>query len=164
MSIPPSLRLIDEEGSNLGVMTSDIAMKLADSKSLQLVEVSKPAPEREAVYRLFTSKQKWEENKKKKKSAKSDSGPKEINIFTQIGEHDLSVKLSHLREFLEKGHSANVSVQTKYRRGMNECREEANRKEMVAMIVSKLEGLGEKMSERPHQRRGILCQFRPLRK
>ena len=164
VSVPHTLRLIDEQGSNLGVVSSDIALKLAESKNLQLMEVSKRGPEKEAVYRLFTSKQRWEENKKKKKAAKSDISTKEMTIFTQIGEHDLSVKLSHLLDFLERGHNANVSVQTKYRRGMDEEKEESCRKEMVEMIESKLEGLGEKVSERPHQRRGILCHFRPLRK
>ena len=160
------MRLIDEQSTNLGVMNSEIAVKLAESKNLKLVEVQKPSPDSEAVYRLFTSKQQWEEAKKKKKSAKADpiNTTKDITIFSRIGEHDLAVKLSHLRDFLERGHSARVFVQTKYRKGMSEVREREGRREMVGKIAAELEGLGEKVSEALHQRRGIVCLFRPLKK
>ena len=160
------MRLIDEQGTNLGVMSSEIATKLADSKNLKLVEVQKLSPNSEAVYRLFTSKQQWEEAKKKKKAAKVDpmNTTKDITIFSQIGEHDLEVKLSHLREFLEQGHRARVFVQTKYRRGMSEERERERRGEIVRRIIAELEGLGEKVSEVPHQRRGVVCLFRPAKK
>lgn len=165
VSIPRTLRLIDDEGNNLGIMGSDIALKLAESKNLKLVEVKKATPETEPVYRLFTSKQQWDEAKKKKKAAKSApiNTVKDLTIFSGIGEHDLAVKMSHLREFLERGNSARVFVQTKYRRGINEAKEEESRKALVEMIVSDLEGLGEKVSENPHQRRGIVCQFRPIK-
>ena len=147
-------------------MSSDIALKLADSKNLKLVEVKKQSDESDAVYRLYTSKQQWEEAKKKKKAAKSDpvNTKKDITIFSQIGEHDLAVKMSHLIGFLERGHSARVFVRTKYRHGINEEREERCRREMIDKICSDLEGLGEKVTESPHQRRGIACQFRPVRK
>ena len=166
MSLPRTMRLIDEQGTNLGVMNSGIAGKLAESKNLKLVEVQKPSPASEAVYRLFTSKQQWEEAKKKKKAAKADpiNTTKDITIFSQIGEHDLAVKLSHLRDFLERGHSARVFVQTKYRKGMSEVREREGRREMVGKITAELEGLGEKVSEALHQRRGIVCLFRPVKK
>ena len=146
-------------------MGSDIALKLADSKNLKLIEVKKAGPGLEAVYRLFTSKQQWDEAKKKKKAAKIDpiNVTKGITIFCSIGEHDLTVKMSHLREFVEWGNSARVFVQTKYCRGMNEAKEGECRRELVERIVSDLEGLGEKVSENAHQRRGIICQFRPIK-
>ena len=164
--IPPRLRLIDEEGTNLGIMSSGIAVKLADSKNLKLVEVKKRSDDSEAVYRLYTSKQHWDEAKKKKKAAKSDPANtiKDMTIFSQIGEHDLAVKLSHLQSFLERGHTARVFVQTKYRRGMNEERERESREAMVGRVAVELEGLGEKVTESPHQRRGIVCQFKPVKK
>ena len=166
VTLPRTMRLIDEQGANLGVMNSDIATKLAESKNLKLVEVQRSSPDSVAVYRLFTSKQQWEEAKKKKKAAKTDpiNTTKEITIFSRIGDHDLAVKMSHLREFLERGNSARVFIQTKYRRGMSEERERESREEMVERIVKEFEGLGEKVSETAHQRRGIACLFRPVRK
>ena len=166
ITIPRTLRLIDDSGSNLGVMSSDVALKLAESKNLKLVEVKRPSPNVEAVYRLFTSKQKWEEEKKKKKKAKGDpiNLTKDITFFSQIGEHDLAVKISRLRGFLEKGHSAKVIVLTKYRRGLDETEATECREGMVRKIASELEGVGEKVSEDPNQRRrGIVCKFRPFK-
>ena len=165
VSVPRTVRLIDEEGNNLGVMSSDIALKLAESKNLKLVEVKKPTSDTEAVYRLFTSKQQWEEMKKMKKASRNDpiNVTKDITIFSTIGEHDLEVKMSHLKGFLERGNSARVFVQTKYRRGMDEVKEEECREVMLKKIVSELEGLGEKVSESPHQRRGIVYLFRPVK-
>ena len=161
------MRLIDEQGTNLGVVSSEIAVKLAESKNLKLLEVQRAAsPDSEGVYRLFTSKQQWEEGKKRKKSTKPDpiNTTKDITIFSQIGEHDLAVKMSHLHDFLTRGHSARVFVQTKYRRGMSEERERGNRETLVGKIETELAGLGEKVSQAAHQRRGVVCQFRPLRK
>ena len=165
ITIPRTLQLIDEQGSNLGVMTADIALKLAESKNLKIVDVRKATSDSVAVYRLFTSKQQWEDAKKKKKSTKSDprNVTKDITIFSRIGEHDLAVKISHLREFLEKGHSARVFVQTKFRRGMNEEEERDCRTQLVKTLVAVLEGLGEKVSETKHQRRGLVCLFRPTK-
>ena len=167
VSLPQTLRLIDEEGNNLGITSSDFATKLAESKNLKIVEVKKSSTsDTEAVYRLFTSKQQWEESKKKRKAAKSDpvNTTKDITIFSQIGEHDLEVKMSHLREFLTRGNCARVFISTKYRRGMNEQRERECRREMVARIESELGHLGEKVSENAHQRRGVVCLFRPHKK
>ena len=164
--IPRTLRLIDDSGSNLGVMNSDMALKLAESKNMKLVEVQKSSSNAEAVFRLFTSKQKWEEEKKKKKKAKSDpiNLIKDITFFSQIGEHDLAVKVSRLRGFLEKGNSAKVIVLTKYRRGMDETEATECREQMVRRIAAELEGVGEKVSEDPNQRRrGIVCKFRPIK-
>ena len=73
VTLPRSMRLIDEQGTYLGVVSSEIAVKLAESKNLKLLEVQRAAsPDSEGVYRLFTSKQQWEEGKKRKKSAKPD--------------------------------------------------------------------------------------------
>ena len=162
VSVPRTVRLIDEESNNLGVMSSDIALKLAESKNLKLVEVKKPTSDTEAVYHLFTSKQQWEEMKKTKKASRNDpiNVTKDITIFSTIGEHDLEVKMSRLKGFLERGNSARVFVQTKYRRGTGEVKEEEFREAMLKKIVSELEGLGEKS---PHQRRGIVYLFRPVK-
>ena len=166
MTLPRTLRVIDEQGNNLGVMSSEIATKLAESKNLKLVEVQRSSLSSEAVYRLFTSKQQWEEAKKKKKTAKSDpiNTTKDITIFSQIGEHDLAVKLSHVKEFLERGNCVRLFVLTKFRRGMSEEGEREARRAMVERVVADVAGLGEKASETAHQKRGVVCQFRPVKK
>ena len=93
--------------------------------------------------------------KKTKKASRSDpiNVTKDITIFSTIGKHDLEVKMSHLKGFLERGNSARVFVQTKYRRGMDEVKEEESREAMLKKIVSELEGLGKNLRfQRVHTR------------
>ena len=105
-----SLLLIDENGSNLGVMDRETALQLADSKGVQIVQVRKETPESEAVFRLVSRKQLWEDEKRKKEAQKKDprSVTKEITVSVKIAEHDLVVKVNHIREFLEKKHSVKL--------------------------------------------------------
>ena len=49
-----SLLLIDENGSNLGVMDRKTALQLADSKGVQIIQVRKETPESEAFFRLVS--------------------------------------------------------------------------------------------------------------
>ena len=129
IAIPKTAQVIDEEGNNLGVMSSDIILKLAESKNLSLSEVRKPSEEVLAVYmyRLYTKKQRLEEDKKKKVANKKDpkNMTKDITITTRIGQHDLDVKISHMKKFLEKQHAVRMFVQTRYTRGMREEEEAA---------------------------------------
>ena len=50
---------------------------------------------------------------------------KDITITTRIGQHDIDVKISHMKKFLEKQHAVRMFVQTRYTRGMREEEEEA---------------------------------------
>ena len=163
ITIPKTVQVIDEEGNNLGVMSSDIALKLADSKNLSMTEVRKPSTDTVAVYRLFTSKQRWEQMKKKKQANKKDprNVTKDLTVMSRIAEHDLAVKITHMREFLEKRHSVRVFVQTKYTRGMDEQEESLARESLVKRIVEELEGVGTRVAEDNRRRRGVVCTFKP---
>ena len=52
--------------SNLGVMDRETALQLADSKGLQIIQVRKETPESEAVFRLASRKQLWDDEKRMK--------------------------------------------------------------------------------------------------
>ena len=162
IAIPKTAQVIDEEGNNLGVMSSDIILKLAESKNLSLSEVRKSSEEVHAVFRLYTKKQRLEEDKKKKVANKKDpkNVTKDITITTRIGQHDLDVKISHMKKFLEKQHAVRMFVQTRYTRGMREEEEEAARCDLVKNIEKQLEGLGSKTRENRHGNRGIVCTFK----
>ena len=82
-------------------MDHETAVRLADSKGVQIIQVWKETPELEAVFRLVSRKQLWE---RKKESPKKDprSVTKEITVSVKIAEHDLAVKVNHMRNFLEK--------------------------------------------------------------
>ena len=138
-----SLLLIDENGSNLGVMDRETALQLADSKGLQIIQVRKETPESEAVFRLASRKQLWDDEKRKKQAQKKDprNVTKEITVSVKIAEHDLAVKVNHMREFLEKKHSVKLWVKTKVRRAEYLAAEGRKQLRMLEEVAENLEAV-----------------------
>ena len=95
--------MIDEEGEQLGVMTTDRALELAQTRGLDLVEVSPTA--RPPVCRIMDfGRYKYEESKKKKESKKKQHSVqiKEVKFRPKTEEHDYQFKKRHAEEFLGK--------------------------------------------------------------
>ena len=159
-----SLLLIDENGSNLGVMDRETALQLADSKGVQIIQVRKETPESEAVFRLVSRKQLWEDEKRKKEAQKKDprSVTKEITVSVKIAEHDLAVKVNHMREFLEKKHSVKLWVKTKVRRQEYLAAERKKQLKMLEEVAKSLEDVAVRDTEQNLHRNRLVCTFRPL--
>lgn len=162
--------LIDEDGTNLGEMDGNMAVKLSDSKGLKIVLVNRETPERLAVYKLMSGKKLYEEEKIKKLKSKKDPRQvtKEIAISTKIDAHDLRVKLSHMREILSKLHNVRVVVELARIPRFSEDREEKLRLErekqleMMAEIEAGLEGAGVKLAKENMRRNRLQCTFRSV--
>jgi translation initiation factor IF-3 len=105
------IRLIDDDGSMLGVMTSDEAMKLAIAKNLDLVKiVPNAAP---PVCKITDyGKSVFEKAKKEKEARKNlkTVGLKEVRLSAQIEEHDFDFKLKNAIKFLQDGVKVKVSI------------------------------------------------------
>ena len=159
-----SLLLIDENGSNLGVMDRETALQLADSKGVQIIQVRKETPESEAVFRLVSHKQLWEDEKRKKQVQRKDprSVTKEITVSVKIAEHDLAVKVNHMREFLEKKHSVKLWVKTKVRRQEYLAAERKKQLRMLEEVAKSLEDVAVRETEQNLHRNRLVCTFRPL--
>ena len=100
----PEVRLIDENGNMVGVVSINEALKLAFEAGLDLIEVSPNA--NQVVCKIASySKMKYDEQKKanltKKKQKVVDV--KEIKMSLNIGEGDFNTKLKQALKFLEKG-------------------------------------------------------------
>lgn len=96
------MRLIDEDGSQLGITPVDEALQIAEDRGLDLVEVAPNA--RPPVCRIMDyGKYKYEERKKLKKAQKKQHiiQIKEIKLRPKTEEHDFQFKLRHARKFLE---------------------------------------------------------------
>ena len=103
----PEVRLIDEKGEQLGVVTTQEAMKRAEEAGLDLVEVSPTA--RPPVCRILDfGKFKYAQRKKEKGSHKPGSQLKELRVRPAIDKHDLEYRLEAGRKFLEQGHKVQV--------------------------------------------------------
>ncbi len=98
------IRLIDEEGEQLGIVATDEARSLAVERGLDLVEVAPGA--RPPVCRLMDyGKYKYEQARKTREAKKKQHviHVKEVKLRPKIEAHDIEFKMRHARRFLEDG-------------------------------------------------------------
>src|SRR4029079_12700189 len=106
----PEVRVIAEE-EQLGVMPTHEALRLAEEKGLDLVEIC--PREFPPVCRIMDyDKYKYEEAKKKQQQSKRASKveTKEIKFRPKTEEHDMGFKVKHVRRFLEGGNKVRLAV------------------------------------------------------
>ena len=106
----PEIRVILEE-EQLGIMPTHEALRLAEERGLDLVEISPRAFP--PVCRIMDyGKYKYEEAKKKQQARKRASTveTKEIKFRPKTEEHDMDFKVKHVRRFLEEGNKVRLAV------------------------------------------------------
>jgi translation initiation factor IF-3 len=105
------VRLIDAEGNQVGVVPLREALETAETSGLDLVEVS-PNVNPPVCRVMDYGRYKYQQNKKLQEAKKRQSvyQVKEIKIRPMTGEHDLQVKLRHIRRFLENRDKVKVSL------------------------------------------------------
>src|SRR2546425_5836945 len=107
----PRLRLIDEDGSQLGIKTADEAREYAYSKNLDLVEVAAQADP--PVARVMDyGKYRYEQEQKAKLAKKHQLQihVKEIKLRPKIGQHDYETKRGHVVRFLNQRAKVKVTI------------------------------------------------------
>jgi translation initiation factor IF-3 len=107
----PRVRLIDEDGSQIGVVETEQAMALARDRDLDLVEVAPDA--RPPVTRLLDySKYKYEQEQKAKAARKHQQqvNVREIKLRPKIAQHDYETKRGHVARFLRGGNKVKVTI------------------------------------------------------
>lgn len=105
------LRVIDEQGANLGVLTLSQALVEAEKRGVDLIEISPNAVPPIAKLMDF-GKYQYIENKKQKESrAKSQvTETKAIQVKIGTGDHDLAIKAAKVSEFLGEGHRVKINL------------------------------------------------------
>lgn len=101
------VRLIDINGEQLGIMPVNEALKIAEERGLDLVEV---APNVVPPVCKILDFGKYRYQLSKKQTQKKAMGVKEIKIRPQITEYDLGLKAKHIRRFLDEGNKAKVTM------------------------------------------------------
>ena len=96
--------VIDENGTQLGVMPAAAALSIAENKDLDLVCVA-PTMSTPVCKILNYGKYKFEQKKREKAAKKKlvNTETKEIQITATIAEHDMETKAKKVKEFLEEG-------------------------------------------------------------
>jgi translation initiation factor IF-3 len=108
------VRVIDEIGTQLGIMDVQVALQAAEEKDLDLVEVAPNA--NPPVCRFMDyGKYLYEKQKRERESrrAQKQIEIKEVRLRPKTGEHDIQVVLSKSRKFLKDG--AKVRVRVRFR-------------------------------------------------
>lgn len=107
----PEVRVIDEDGTMLGIFPPFKALELAEERGLDLIEIA-PTAKPPTCKIMDYGKYKYELKKKEHEARKNQTviTIKEIQIRPRTDTHDLNVKLNHARRFLLEGDKVKVNL------------------------------------------------------
>lgn len=103
--------MIDSDGEQVGIIPTKEALAAAVDAGLDLVEVS-PNANPPVCKIMDYGRYRYEQTKKKHEAKKKQSAfqLKEIKVRPKTGEHDLQVKIGHIKKFIDKKDKVKVSV------------------------------------------------------
>jgi len=107
----PELRVVDETGQQIGIMSREEALKLARGENLDLIEfapIAKPPVARIMDYGKYIYREEKEERKQKAKQKKDTA--KTIRISLNAGLNDLKIKAGKSDAFLKEGLKVQVEL------------------------------------------------------
>jgi translation initiation factor IF-3 len=153
------VRLIDEDGKQLGIVPTFEALKLARERELDLVEISPTATP--PVCKIMDYGQfKYQLAKKAHEAKKKQTvvQVKEIKLGLKIEEHDLGVKVRHIREFLTDGDKVKITIMFRGR----EILHKAMGENLALKVIEELKGMGTLEQKPKFEGRNIIMIFAPL--
>ncbi|MGI6129221.1 MAG: translation initiation factor IF-3 [bacterium] len=133
------VRLVDDTGNQLGIMPTREALRRAQEKGLDLVNVAPDA--RPPVCRIMNyGRYKYEQSKREKEARKKQKiiTIKEIRLRPTIDEHDYQVKLRNTKRFLTDGDKVKVSVRFRGRQVVHAD----NGKQLLERMAEEIKDLG----------------------
>lgn len=146
------IRLIDQEGKNLGIMALKKALEVGNETKCLVVEVGTSGSE--TVCKLISEKQLYDKEKKKNfKTTKT----KEIKVTGKISDHDLEIKLKKMREFLEGRNSVKVFVAHRKRQNTSLDDKQA----VIDNITKHISDVGSLQGHAKPVGKGLRCMFIP---
>ena len=112
----PTIRLLDEKGNQIGVVSKIEALQKAKELNLDVVEIAgnaKPPVAKLIDYKKF----KYQESKKERESRKNvkNVGVKEVRLRPFIEAHDFDTRLKRAQEFIDDGNQVKINVMFKGR-------------------------------------------------
>lgn len=105
------MRVVDQDGNQLGVFSKSEALRMAVDQGLDLVEISPNAnpPVAKIIDWGKYNYQRTKQLQKNKRSAKA-LDLKQMRFGLKISDHDLGVKLKKVTDFLEAGHKVKITI------------------------------------------------------
>ena len=134
----PEVRVIDADGEMLGVLQTHEALRQAQEKGLDLVEVN-PKAEPPVCKILDFGKYKYEEKKKTAEAKRKQTVVeiKEIKLRPKTDDHDIAFKIRAARKFLEAGHKVKFTVRFRGR----EITHPEKAQEQLTLVIAGTEDL-----------------------
>ena len=154
------MRLIDENGEQLGVKPTDEALAYAQERDLDLVEVAPEA--RPPVCRVLDySKYKYEQEQKAKAARKHQQqvNVREIKLRPKIATHDYETKKGHVERFLRNQDKVKVTIMF---RGREQTHPERGRA-LLDRLFDDLSGLATVEQEPEQEGRNMTMMLAPSR-
>jgi translation initiation factor IF-3 len=131
----PEVRVVDADGSNLGVLSTEAALRRAQEVGLDLVEVN-PKASPPVCKILDFGKYKYEEKKRASEAKKKQTivEVKEVKIRPKTDDHDIDVKVRAIRRFIESGNKVKVTCRFRGREIMHPQRAQMQFDVMVKRV------------------------------
>lgn len=114
----PQVLVIDEKGEKLGVLNTSEALRMAQEKEFDLVEIVPNPPGGGPPIVRIMDLGKWlyeKEKSEKKKSKGAKTEVKIIKVGLTTGIHDLEIKAKKVEEFLKENHKVQIELQLRGR-------------------------------------------------
>ncbi len=107
----PEVRVIDPDGKQVGVLPVKEAIKIAEERGLDLVEVA-PNSQPPVCRIMNYGKYKYQQSKRTQEARKHQTiiHIKEVKVRPRTEEHDLQFKLRHVKRFLDEGNKVKISI------------------------------------------------------
>ncbi len=157
----PEVRVIGEDGKQIGIMRVSDALKIAYERGLDLVEVS-PEANPPVCKIIDFGKYKYQLEKKEKEARKKvkEVEVKEFKMRYSIGDHDYSYRKDHMIEILKEGNQVKVTIVFKGR----EIAFKDKAYELIERIKSDLADYGRLDKEPKFEGRKLVSVFVPIKK
>ncbi len=131
------MRVIDDDGKQLGILSRSEALSLAEEQGFDLVEIS---PDNDPPIAKITDWGKYNYKKtkqlQKNRRASKSAELKQIRFGLKIGDHDLEIKLNQASKFLNEGHKVKFTL-------MYRGREQAHKEIGFKLAERVIEELGD---------------------
>jgi translation initiation factor IF-3 len=155
------VRVLDEEGKQVGVLPLPEALKKAQEEEKDLIEIA-PDAKPPVVKIIEFKKFKYLEEKKEKEARKhaKQTELKEVRFSPFIGEHDLETAIKKVLKFLQDGDMVKISIVFT---GRQMAHQEFGPR-MLTRILSLLEGEGEQERQARFEGRRYVTFVKPIKK
>jgi len=154
----PKIRVIDTDGSQLGIMPPQEALQLAEEKELDLVLISDKADP--PVCRIMDyGKYKFEQEKKAREARKKQhtADVKEVKMRYKIEEHDYNVRVKQAERFLKDGDKVKATVMFRGR----EIQHSDLAEDLLKRMATDLEPFGELQQAPKKEGRNMMMLISP---